>query len=317
MMRRYGTTRLLFNKAGGEGDAGGGGGTSLLNTGGDKGGGNASGAQGAAGGEGGGDKSGGNSNAAGGDGTTTWISSLPKELQEDATIKKFTSVEALAKSYINAQRHLGSDKIPIPSQHATEDDWKMVFEKLGLPAADKYDVKFAEQATLDKEFVDQFKQNAHKLGILPKQAQGLADWFSKSNAEAEAKVLQTHQAQTDKEIKGLRDEWGKAFDEKLRFANNALAKFADKETLEYMGKTGLANNVKLTKLLSAMGEALFKEGSIADTGGTSGGITPSEAKKQYNAIVANFDHPYHNKLHPGHKAAVEEVAKLVQDSIVK
>ena len=81
----------------------------------------------------------------GGDGAADWRHQLPKELQEDVTLRKFTSISALASSYLNAQKLIGSDKIPVPGKHATEDDWKNVFQKLGLPETpDKYEVKFKD-----------------------------------------------------------------------------------------------------------------------------------------------------------------------------
>ena len=310
-MKRFGLMKLLFDKEGDGTGGGGGGAGSLLNTGGSNGSSTTPTAQGAQGAASGVDKSGGDPNAAGAAGATNWISALPKELQEDASLKKFTDIQGLAQSYINAQKLIGADKIPVPGKHSTEEDWKNVFQKLGLPETpDKYEVKFGEQATLDKKFVDEFKTLSHKAGILPKQAQQLADWFTQSNASAEAEIIKTREAQVAKEINDLRTEWGKAFDDKIQYANNALTKFADKETMDYFAKTGLANDVRLVKLLSGMGEQLFKEGKIADSGGTSGRLSPMEARKEANKIIGDPTHPYHVKSHPGHKAAIEEVAAL-------
>jgi len=156
---------LLLNTAG-EGDAGGGTGSFVAppNTGG----------QGAAQ-TGDANNASGNSAAGGNTGTpnpgqgaapTDWRSSLPKELQENAAIKKYTSVEALAGAYVNAQKLIGSDKIPLPGKHATEEDWKNIYSKLGLPdAVDKYDVKFKETAAVDADFVKNFKENAQAAAI--------------------------------------------------------------------------------------------------------------------------------------------------------
>lgn len=309
-MKRLGMMKLLFSPEG-DGTGGGAGGGSLLNTDGGNGGGQAQGAKGAANAAGAGDKPGGNPDPAGASGAAAWISALPKELQEDASLKKFSDVQGLAKSYINAQKLLGADKIPVPSQHATDEDWQNVFNKLGLPeSVDKYEVKFGDQATLDKKFVDEFKALAHKSGILPKQAQKLADWFTQSNLSAEQEIVKARNEQVTKEVNELKTEWGKAFDDKIRYANNALAKFADAPTLEYLGKTGLSNDVRLVKLLSAMGEQLFKEGKIPDAQSSGSRLSPADARKAATTIIGNMDHPYHQKGHPGHKAAVEEVAEL-------
>lgn len=318
MMKQYGMMRILSDAS--TEPAGGGGTPSLINTGGSNSGTPASGANGktdlapAATG----DKPAAGSNAANTGGTASWLSALPKELQEDATIKKFADVQGLAQSYINAQRLIGADKIAIPSKHATEEDWKQVYSKLGLPeSVDKYDVKFAEQATLDKKFVEDYKAQALAAGILPKQAQKLADWFGQVNAKAETEILTQRKAQVDKEIAGLKSEWGTAFPDKVQHANNALQKFADAETMAYINKIGLDNDVRFVKLMSAMGEAMFKEGTIPAGGKTSTGMTPADARKAAQAIVMNQEHPYNIKTHPGHKAAVEEVSALFNSATQK
>lgn len=311
-------TRLLFNKED-EGTGGGGGTNSLLNTGSNPPSNATPPPEGDKGGKGGGNEPSGNSNASGGTGTPAWISSLPKELQEDASLKKFSDIQGLAQSYINAQKLIGSDKIPVPGKHSTDEDWKNIFSKLGLPeSVDKYEVKFGETATLDKKFVDEFRNLAHKSGILPKQAQALADWFTESNKNAEQSILQARQTQVNKEIEGLKTEWGAAFQDKINYANNVLKNFADQETLDYLGKTGMANDVRLVKLLASAGEKLYKEGKIVNNGDSNNNrLTPIEAKKQAQAILGNKEHPYNIRNHPGHKAAVDEVAELFKMATVK
>ena len=96
MTRRFGIMKLLFDKAGEDGAGGGGGTGSLLNTGGGNGGGTPPAPKGDPNANNTGDKSGGNPNSSGGTGTSTWLSALPKELQEDATLKKFNDVQGLA-----------------------------------------------------------------------------------------------------------------------------------------------------------------------------------------------------------------------------
>lgn len=322
MIKKYGIARLLFkpDTGGGGGGANSGGGTGgLLNTGGGTQGTNVSGTGGDPNknADGTGDKSGGNASAGGGEGTANWISSLPKELQEDATLKKFNDVQGLAKSYLNAQKLIGADKIPVPNQHATEEDWQNVYKKLGLPDLEKYEVKFGDQATIDKKFVDDFKQNAHKLGILPKQAQGLATWFSEMNAKAENDIIAERKTQNDKEIGTLKQEWGNAFNDKLQYAQAALDKYADPDVMEYLAKTGLNNDVRLVKLLNKLGEEIFKEGSLPNGGESQGGMTPADARKAAQAIIADRNHPYHNKQHANHKAAVQEVQDLFQQAAAK
>ena len=76
--------------------------------------------------------------------TTTapsWRDSLDAELKDTASLANFTDINALAKSYVNATSMLGKDKIVVPNQHTTDDDWKEIWSKLGMPDAESYAVE--------------------------------------------------------------------------------------------------------------------------------------------------------------------------------
>lgn len=305
---------LLMDAA--TGDQGGGGGGTLLTT--PPGG---SGSSGAGGNPGsvtppaqGGAPAGNPGNAGGttGNQNNSWRSALPAELQAEPSLQTFNDISALAKSFIHAQKAIGADKIILPGKHATEDDWKQVYTKLGLPADIKnYEVKMSESASINKDFVEKFKTTAHAAGILPQQAQKLADWFQEVNGQSEAEVKKVKEAKVKADIDGLKNEWGAAYDKNLSVAGQVLREAADQETLAYLDQTGLGNDTRLIKLLAKVGEKFMKEDSAV--GGNPefpAKYTPKEALAEANKIIGNFDHPYHKSDHPNHKAAVQEVQDL-------
>lgn len=243
-----------------------------------------------------------------------WRLGLPSDLQEDATLRKFSDVPALAAAYINAQKLIGTDKIAIPGKHASDEDWGNVFKKLGLPEkVENYDLKFKEGATIDETFTNDFKSTAHKLGILPKQAQALADWFSDVNLTAETKYLDEVKVTQGKALEGLKTEWGKVYDANLSRAHLVLKNFADKDLLQHLNDTGMGNDPKLIKLLAGVGKKMYGEGQIVQGDSSfSAPMSAAEAKKTVDNIMANQNHPYFLKEHPGHKTAVKEVQDLFQ-----
>jgi hypothetical protein len=239
-----------------------------------------------------------------------WKMALPKELQDSDTLKPITNIEALAKSYINAQKLVGADKIPVPSKHATDEDWRAVFNKLGLPQDMKeYSVTRPKDATFDDQFVGQFKEAAFKAGVLPKQAQSLVDWFNQANHKVAGEMSTKQAEKVAAEIGSLKTEWGDAFTHKVGHANKILKEFGGKELESYLQETGLANDVRLVKLLSKVGEKYYAEDAIVGAGAASSGPkSPDEAKKSISTVMGDPKHPYHDKAHPGHKTAVEEMA---------
>ena len=103
----------------------------------------------------------------------SWKEAIPEELRNDPNIAKFTELESLAKSYVNATRMIGQDKVAVPNNNSTEDQWNEVYDKLGRPeSADKYqlDVK-SDAVPLDESAIKSFAENAHQLGLNNKQAQ--------------------------------------------------------------------------------------------------------------------------------------------------
>ena len=110
---------------------------------------------------------------------TPWIDSLPTELKDDATLKTFKDVKSLAAAHVALKKHLGADKIALPGKHATPEDWKAVFTKLGVPEKlEDYKAEFKKDAVITDEFANDFRTKLHSLGVLPSQAQALADRVS-------------------------------------------------------------------------------------------------------------------------------------------
>ena len=52
-----------------------------------------------------------------------WKDSLPEELKAEKALESIQDIPGLAKSYIHAQKMIGSDKIPVPNKFATDEDW--------------------------------------------------------------------------------------------------------------------------------------------------------------------------------------------------
>ena len=252
------------------------------------------------------------SGGTGGDGSADWKSALPTELRDNQTLGRYKSIADLANGYINLQRHYSGEKLVIPGKNASDEDWKQVYEKLGVPKDPKdYNVKFQDGVTIDEKFAGSFKDLAHKAGILPKQAQALADWFGEQNKNAEGEYKAAIDASRAKALQDLRTEWGEAYGKKLGMANAVFAELPEnlQTTLK---EVGLNNNVHVVRAMAEIAAKYKAEDQIKgpDGGGIAPRHTPESAKKAADAIMGDMNHPYHQKEHPGHKAAVKEVADL-------
>ena len=244
--------------------------------------------------------------------TNSWKDSISEEFRQDPNIAKFTEIDALAKSYINATRMIGQDKVVVPNNNSTDDQWNEVYDKLGRPeSADKYKLEVqSETAPLDEGAIKSFSENAHKLGLNNKQAQGILEYYKESmeGSAQQAKIdTETSQAQAEQE---LRKEWGRSYDDNIKRAAQVAKANMNSEILDLTLSDGrrLGDHPEIIKGFANIAN-LMSEDKMIGTGednATSGRDLGEEISK----IVNDRDGPYWNKSHPDHDKIVQQVFTL-------
>jgi hypothetical protein len=242
----------------------------------------------------------------------TWKEAISEEFRNDPNIEKFTEIDALAKSYINATQMIGKDKVAVPNKNSTEDQWNEVYDKLGRPeSADKYSLNAkSEVVPIDENAIKQFAENAHQLGLNNKQAQGILEFY-KNNMESmaqQAKVdTETAQAQSEQQ---LRQEWGREFDTNVKKAG-ALAKAnMNPEILDMQLKDGmrLGDHPEIIKGFAKIA-GMMSEDKIVSTE-SENVSSNTDVETEISDIMNNKDGPYWNKSHPDHDKMVQQVYTL-------
>ena len=108
-----------------------------------------------------------------------WKDGLPDDLKTEKALESIQDIPGLAKSYIHAQKMIGSDKIPVPNKYATDEDWQAVYNKLGRPETpDAYEFNLKDNSNIDENALKGFKETAHKNGLLPKQAEAIMNFYN-------------------------------------------------------------------------------------------------------------------------------------------
>ncbi len=249
-----------------------------------------------------------------------WRHTLPDDIRAEESLKPFNDVAALTKSYIHTKKALGSDKVPLPSKHATEDDYQKFYDSIGRPPLDKYEVNTPKDAKfVTKEALDKLKPLAHKAGILPAQLAPILEFHEKESQAAEAAAQDAIKAQIGEGFKGLKNEWGKAFDQRGAWAKRLFAEHGSPELSKFLDENpGVGSNAMLIKFAAKVGELLYKEDTIKGNQGGDGLIMdPQQALQKANNIMADGKHPYNDSSHPNHAAAVREVNELFDTAYPK
>lgn len=219
--------------------------------------------------------------------TEDWKGGLPEELRDHPSLKKYSSVENLAKGYINASSLLGKDKVVKPNN---DDEWNEFYNEMGRPEGPTgykftYDQEIPEEL---KEYtdgrVDAFKETAHKLGLTSEQADGLHRWYMEGNAENVTNLNKQAEEIQKQSENDLRQEWGNAFDQKVDQAQAALNEFGTPELVEYLEATRLGDNPHMVRTFAKIAESMMEDGALE--GLQSDAKTPNQLDHEISTIMA-------------------------------
>jgi hypothetical protein len=241
---------------------------------------------------------------------TDWKASLSDELKADKSLENIKDIESLAKSYVHAQKMVGGDKIPVPNKFATEDDWKAVYEKLGRPETpDGYKYNLGEETNINEEALKVFSDQAHKLGLLPSQAEGVVKFYNDMVAKDEDSAETTAVAAREQAQSDLKKEWGAAYDHNLTRAASVAKQVVDADFLNTHLEDGskIGDHPMMIKAFAALADKMGEDNIVQASGPAY--MTPNQIEKQIGELTQSGS-AYWDKNHPNHQIAVEEVLAL-------
>jgi hypothetical protein len=231
----------------------------------------------------------------------------------EALAKKFSSLDALTRSYENLERMLGTEKMPVPKDDSPADVWDSVFAKLGRPdSPDHYKLDkpadLPEGIKWDDSTVGEFRAIAHKLGLSQKQAQALVQYDLERSMRTMTSFQQMQEQELQASEQALRSQWGGNFEANLDLARQAAAALDE----SIMADPRLANNPKVIDLLAKVGSMMSESKLTAPRGMvTMHTDVDGEIAQIQNR---NPSHPlalaYWNAQHPDHQKAVDYMFKL-------
>ena len=242
-----------------------------------------------------------------------WRSDLPEDIREHSSLASIQDVGNLAKSFINAQSMIGRDKIPIPSEHSSPEDWDNVYDRLGRPAnPDGYEnVELGDGS--DETFLTWYKNAAHEIGLNPTQAQKLAESYNKLyqeqlSAAPDPAVMQAEQNAV------LRKEYGGKYDESMELGQSILKNFSDEPITEMVLSDGsrLGDNPDFIRTIVNIGEFIrerVSEDAFEGMTKSAGGLSPDDISDQLREIE-NPQGPLFDSQHPQHREYVDRRKRL-------
>lgn len=238
---------------------------------------------------------------------------VKKDWTDDESLRsKFSSVEALAKSYKSLEQMVGKKGIIPPDDHATPEQISEFYGKLGRPAKpEEYDYKkpadWPEGLPYDENREKAFRAVAHEAGLSNKQFKAVVEWANKSELglfQAANENLAKAQADAVAKLKADPEFGGDAYEKNVALASETAKKFG---AGELMNDPVFGNNPLVLKLFANIGKAV---GEDSVKGAEFGKASPNDVKGQIDKILDDKTSPYWNAKHPRHEEQVKLVSGL-------
>ena len=242
----------------------------------------------------------------------SWKETISEEFRNDPNIQKFTEIDALAKSYINATKMIGQDKMVVPNNNFTEDQWSDAYSKMGRPeSADKYSLNVkSDVIPFEETAIKSFQEQAHKLGLNNQQAQGVLDFYKNTTEGSiqQSKVdTETAQAQAQQ---SLRQEWGREYDANISKAKSLAKANVSPEVLlmELKDGTRVGDHPEIVKGFAKIANLLSEDKIVSTEAENMDRST--DIQQEIDQIMNDKTGPYWNKSHPNHDKTVQQVYTL-------
>jgi hypothetical protein len=243
--------------------------------------------------------------------------SLPADLAGNPSIQNFKTVPDLVKSFISAQAMIGQKRLPAPEPNWTEQQYNDFYKQIGRPDApeayDYKDIKTPEGLQIDKDRMKAASETFHKLGLTPKQARGLMEYYGGIlHRDVTAATEKQTNARAASE-QTLKSEWGDKYDASVGIAKSVIQKFGGEDVMKYLDESGLGNNPELVKMMHKIGRSLLED---TTRGGTAGGDlhlsdgTRAASEIENLKLDATFLAALTDAQNPGHRAAVDRWTNL-------
>jgi len=187
-----------------------------------------------------------------------WIKELPEPLRAEKGLHKFKDRDALAASYVELQRKLGTS-VHIPKDESDAAEWEKLFSRLRPESPDKYELP-AEGFT--EEDAAALKKTAYENGLSAKQAKALASLIADSEKKKQTATLEGMKSRSEEASSVLKQEYGKDFDGNLELARKALTHLFPGAT-EKLSGSGLDDNPAFIRGLVSLGKRLGEDSFIS------------------------------------------------------
>jgi uncharacterized protein YqgV (UPF0045/DUF77 family) len=206
-----------------------------------------------------------------------FVSTLPEELRGNESLKKFSDVGGMAKSYVELEKMIGG-RVKLPDDKSTIEEIQDFRRKMGVPE------KIEDYGTyegIDPDDMADIVKAAHEEGLTKKQFERLVKVSQGKTTAKIEKIFKETQTKAEETLKG---EWGDKYEKNLADAKRAMQELAPEGFQKLIAENPtIGNNPDVIKMFSKlwvdMKEAAFHTNRAA--------LTPEDIDQKIRDIEAN------------------------------
>ena len=152
----------------------------------------------------------------------------------------------------------------------------------------------------------------HEAGLSQKQANALYNGYMNYISDG-FKDMETNTAmQREGWDKEIRQEFGKAYDERVDLAQRAAAEFGGEPFQQWLDESGMGDHPMMIKMFAKIGQSMMESGSEPTGMSTQFTMTPDAARQEIARLQRdpNFMKQYTDNEVDGHIQAIEKMRDL-------
>jgi len=218
---------------------------------------------------------------------------------------KFNSVSGLAKSYLNLERMLSKEKMPIPTDNDGDEVWDQAYKAMGRPESPE---GYQAPEGIDPEAKAATDAIFHDAGLSQRQASKLYGQIAKALEDNASNQQEQSTQSVEQAVQSLEAEFGPRGRENYQQALDkaqVVAKHLGLDIADFWTMPGFASR------LASQYDTLMGS-KIRGVENTS--ITSSQSiDEQIHDIQNNPSNPYYTAYRDGDRAAHQKVLKLFEE----
>ena len=213
--------------------------------------------------------------------------------------KKQVRMEDLGRGYINIEKLISREKVPVPTSDDDTEGWDRWEAATRVASPDDYAFTrptMPDDLPYDEDGEKYLRSLLQASGVPKRQASKLYDGITKLQVERHGAWAQ-HQKQAKGEtLAKLQREHGQQYDQAMGNARVVMQQYGDPEFRAYLDESGMGNDPRLIRIFARIGKDI--SGDTMLKGAPSPGGEPADIDKalsdhmeQHKAVLMKADHP--------------------------